>query len=116
MLAISLSIGLGLIEIALRIVGAQPNRQQSGDALLGFVSQPNLTETFVFPEYGGPLTMKTNNMGFHEDENTAILKAPGVTRIIAIGDSQTAGECTNSENYPNILGAELNRTAGGDPL
>ena len=112
-LGISLSIGLLLVEGMLRIAGVRPAATQNGDALLGFATPPHLHETFVFPEYGGPLTMTTNNRGFHEDQDTAIAKAPGVTRVIAIGDSQTAGECANSENYPNVLETELNRAASG---
>jgi lysophospholipase L1-like esterase len=111
-LGVSLLMGLGLVEVTLRLAGIKPARPNYGDTFLGFVTKPNLTETFSFPEYGGLLTMKTNNMGFHEDRDTSVLKAPGVTRIVAVGDSQTAGECTNPENYPNILGAQLNGWAG----
>jgi len=110
-LCLSLVVSLVMLEGLLRIVGVKSSLPRYGDAALGFVTPANFTETFVFPEYGGWLTMKTNNLGFHEDRDTSLTKAPGVTRIVVVGDSQTAGECANNENYPNILEDRLN--AGG---
>jgi len=79
-----------------------------GDPVIGFGTAPNRVDTFDFPEYGGMLTMRTNNLGFHEDFDTRIQKSPGVYRIAFVGDSQTAGECANDESFPHAFGALLN--------
>lgn len=96
-------------EVTLRLMGVPPPPRQLGDPILGFGTVPNRTETFEFPEYGGMLTMKTNNLGFHEDVDTPIEKTPGTYRMVFVGDSQTAGECANEESFPHVLRRILNR-------
>lgn len=113
LLGLSVLVALGVLEVLLRVVGPAPGKPRYGDAALGFIAMPNVTESFVLPEYGGTLTMKTNNMGFHEDEDTTVAANPGTTRILVVGDSQTAGECANRETYPNLLEERLNGADGG---
>jgi lysophospholipase L1-like esterase len=100
---------LAVLEIALRIAKVPPLREASGDAALGFVNPPNGSDTFDFPEYGGKLTLRSNNLGFREDQDTKLSKSPGTQRIVVVGDSQTAGECANSETYPHQMELALQR-------
>ncbi len=107
-LAISVVVALLCGEIGMRVLGVQPLRPAYGDPVVGWDTTPNTTSTFNFPEYGGMLTMRRNNLGFHEDEDTQLQKSPGTTRVVVVGDSQTAGECANFESYPNVLEGMLN--------
>jgi len=113
-LAISLSASLLLAEGIFRVAGVKAVPPHYGDAALGLGSQIRMDETFTFPEYGGKLRMRTNNMGFHQDGDTLVMKRPGTYRIAFVGDSQTAGECTNAENYPNIFSKKLGAEGGRD--
>jgi hypothetical protein len=72
--------------------------------------------TFEFPEYGGRLTMHVNNAGFYEDLDTKLVKPQGVYRMMFVGDSQTAGECANSESYPHVASAIITRTLGNETV
>jgi lysophospholipase L1-like esterase len=109
-LAVALGLALAVVtgEVALRLMGMPRLTPAYGDPVLGFTTLRNTTSTYYFPEYGGFLTMRSNNFGFHQDEDTKVQKAPGTTRVVVVGDSQTAGECANSENYPNVLDRLLN--------
>jgi hypothetical protein len=108
LLTLTLVLCLGIAEIGLRIAGVAATGPQYGDPVLGFGPARNAYSTFYFAEYGGMLTMKTNSLGFFEDADTAPVKAPGTYRVAVVGDSQTAGECANSESYPNVLERMLN--------
>jgi hypothetical protein len=110
-LAISATLALVLSEVILTVIGYRRATPDYGHPQLGFDTFRNQTSTFVFPEYGGPLTMKTNNLGFHEDTDTQHEKAPGAIRVIVVGDSHTAGECANAENYPNVWEGLVNQDA-----
>jgi hypothetical protein len=102
----------GAAELALRLLGVKAAPPPAGHPILGFDQLPYVTGRYLFPEYGGYLTIRTNNLGFREDANTWLAKPPLVYRIVVVGDSQTAGECGNSESYPNILERHLNRGSG----
>jgi SGNH hydrolase-like domain, acetyltransferase AlgX len=112
----SLLITLVLLEIALRVLGIKPGtlpyHNNLGDAVLGMAPEKNMVWKANFPEYGGKLVMRTNNLGFYEEEDTTPLPAPGVTRIVALGDSFTVGVCTPPENFPNQIEQHLNAAAG----
>jgi lysophospholipase L1-like esterase len=109
-LCLSLTLCLGLAELGLRLSGAPPAARPIGDALLGFGTIPNRVETFNFPEYGGMLTMKTNNLGFHDDTDTPIQKPSHTYRVAFVGDSQTAGECANHESFPHEFERLMNQS------
>ena len=110
LVAIILSVAFTLlcVEIFMRLIGVPSLKPSYGDPVLGWDTPRNSTSTFDFPEYGGMLSMRRNNLGFHEDEDTQLQKSPGTTRVIVVGDSQTAGECANFESYPNVLERMLN--------
>jgi hypothetical protein len=107
---------LVLLESALRLFGIKPSalpyHNNLGDAVLGMAPERNAVWAANFPEYGGKLVMRTNNLGFYEDHDTAPLPKPGVTRIVALGDSFTVGTCTPPENFPNQIERHLNERAG----
>jgi lysophospholipase L1-like esterase len=109
-------ITLLLLEVALRVVGIKPSalpyHNNLGDAVLGMAPEKNMVWEANFPEYGGKLVMRTNNLGFYEEHDTALLPAPGVTRIVALGDSFTVGTCPPPENFPNQIEQHLNTAAG----
>lgn len=110
-------ITLLLLEGALRVLGIKPRilpyHNNVGDAVLGMAPERNMVWEANFPEYGGKLVMRTNNLGFYDDRDTTPLPAPGVTRIMALGDSFTVGTCTPKENFPNQIEQRLNAAAHG---
>ncbi len=113
LIATTISVMLCLImgEFALRWMGFRPPSWDNGDALLGFATPANRTFHFAFPEH--PFFCKTNNRAFFEDNDTPIEKAPGLVRIVVLGDSQTEGLVINAESYPHKLGMILNGAANG---
>jgi hypothetical protein len=57
------------------------------------------------------VTYITNSDGLHQKENYAISKTPGTFRIVAIGDSFTAGSKIHTgDSYPSQLNTILNET------
>lgn len=110
---VSLLLAFGVSEATLRLLGYGPLWPDYGDPLLGIGSYHNRTFTYLFPEYGGKLTLRTNSRGFNEDRPTNLEKTPGVRRVAVVGDSQTACQCTNPESYSHILEAALNERSGG---
>lgn len=107
-LAIATSITLCAVvgELSLRWLGFRQPSWEQGDGLLGFRPNANKTVNFTFPEH--PFVSKTNNMAFFEDHDTPVHKPAGITRVVVLGDSQTAGLCVNRESYPHRLQALLN--------
>jgi hypothetical protein len=69
------------------------------DSLSGHFHKPNVARDFKWLEHPlGKIVMKTNNMGFRNDESTEINKLSGTERIIITGDSHTDGVIYNSES------------------
>ncbi len=74
------------------------------DSLAGHFHKPNVTRDFKWMEHPlGRIVMKTNNMGFRNDEPTQIEKPQGSIRIIITGDSHTDGVIFNSESVATRL-------------
>jgi hypothetical protein len=111
----SLILTLLLLEGALRVFGIQasalPYHNNIGDSVLGMAPERNMVWEADFPEYGGRLVMRTNNLGLYEDHDTAPLPRPGVSRMIVLGDSFTVGTCTPAENFPHQIQKRLNDAA-----
>lgn len=113
LMAMSLLVTLGAVEVALRLVAPSPPRTMSGpqleglrlhrkDAELGWVPRPNASgahdEQGLFTS-----TFRTNARGIRGPEH-ALAKPVGTTRIVAIGDSFTWGYgVSNGEPYPDRL-------------
>ena len=75
---------------------------------LGRAHPPHLDVTVPFAEHPeGYFRLVTNNHGLREDADSSYEKLPGVSRILAMGDSHTDGTVNNVETYPNVLEAEL---------
>ncbi len=84
------------------------------DETAGHVHQPHAYRSFGWPEAeGGKMIMKTNNLGFREDQDTADEKGPGTVRVLVTGDSHTDGVVQNAESFSNLLEAMLNEKGNG---
>lgn len=84
------------------------------DPVVGHVHRPYATRHFDWPEHpNGKIAMRTNNLGFREDEDTAPEKADGVYRILVTGDSHIDGVVENRESFPNRLEELLNSIRPG---
>ncbi|HSV43971.1 MAG TPA: hypothetical protein VLJ10_05390, partial [Candidatus Bathyarchaeia archaeon] len=94
------------------IVDDHPDYYQA-DEIVGFVHRPYAERTFNWPEYHkGKISLKTNNLGFREDADTAVEKKGDVTRVLVIGDSHIDGIIDNSESFPHVLETLFNARAG----
>jgi lysophospholipase L1-like esterase len=68
-------------------------------------------ETIDWPEHpAGRITLRTNNMGFREDQPTA--DEPAGLRVIVGGDSHTFGLVDNRDTLANVLERRLADGAG----
>lgn len=110
------AVGLVVVEIGLRFtnIGKVSQVMSVGDPELGFGPQlANTRAQNYFPEYkNGYVMMVTNNRQFMEDKPTAERKAPGTTRVLIFGDSQTACGCENPESYSNQAESRINKQLG----
>ncbi len=104
-----LAAGLLAAEGLLRLCGIKPPSPPIGDPHLGFDQPIGLVTHRNFAEYGGDFEIRTNSLGFNEDFETKIVKSPGSTRIIVVGDSQTVGVCPNHDSWPHRLQQALNQ-------
>jgi hypothetical protein len=79
------------------------------DATAGHLHRPNVNLEFAWPEHQkGKIIFRTNNLGFREDNDTAIKKADHTVRILVTSDSHTDGVVNNAESFPNLLEDKLN--------
>lgn len=115
----SVAIPLALVELAVHVIEARRGPMFPGgtrtlsfarpDPTLGSIHQADFAQRYGWPEHpDGYLTIATNNLGLREDDPTKDQPAPGVRRVLALGDSQTDGLVNNDESWPNVL----ERTAG----
>lgn len=105
---------LFLMEGFLRIIGYKPLAADAySDHDLGTNLPRNLNsrEFFSEPGFSRYVNVRTNNMGFMEEQDTTAAPAAGVRRIVVLGDSQTACLCPSEESYPHQLGLILNRSS-----
>lgn len=73
---------------------------------------PNRIRFDIDSETGDRFQVKINSLGFRGSD-FSVTKAPGVTRIAALGASSTFGYLVREEDtYPHRLEAELNRICG----
>ncbi|MEZ5194905.1 MAG: hypothetical protein R2764_00460 [Bacteroidales bacterium] len=78
------------------------------DSMAGHFHKKDASREFKWPEHpSGKIVMKTNNLGFRNDENTQLVKAPGVKRVLITGDSHTDGVLYNSESVAAKLESYL---------
>jgi len=82
------------------------------DAIAGHLHRPHATLEVVWPEHPkGKILIRTNNLGFRGDSDTAIKKANNTVRILVTGDSHTDGVVYNAESFPNLLENKLNASS-----
>lgn len=85
------------------------HRCSTFDANLGYRYKPNLNVDAVVPlENLERRTFRTNSHGHIANEDYPVAKPRGEFRIVAIGDSFTAG-VTNGVRWPDAMEAELQR-------
>ena len=83
------------------------------DTIAGHLHRPSVNFEFAWPEHPkGKIIFRTNNLGFREDNDTAIKKADHTVRILVTGDSHTDGVVYNAESFPNLLEDKLNAHPG----
>lgn len=79
---------------------------------IGAISRPGIDRYKEFPEHpAGGFRVRTNAMGFHNDEEVAATR-PDV-RILITGDSHTHGVCNNTESFSGRLAAQLRAARPG---
>jgi hypothetical protein len=82
------------------------------DDIAGHLHRPDLRKTVSWPEHPqGRYELRTNNLGFREDDPTTAIKDPGTVRILVTGDSHIDGVLANSESFPTLLEDMLNAAA-----
>lgn len=121
-LSIGVVLTLALAELAVRALDVPPtpleplfvpNYRLSDDPLLGYEYRPSYGgegEGFDAPHR----TIRTNAHGFR-DRELPLAKPPGTIRVIAFGDSTTAGNCVDDfeDVYPKVLERLLAQRADG---
>ena len=79
------------------------------DEIARFVHRAHALRVVDWPEHkSGKIIVRTNNLGFREDNDTKIDKEGGVVRILVTGDSHIDGVVNNNESFPHLLGKALN--------
>jgi lysophospholipase L1-like esterase len=99
-------------EVVVRLVAPQPLQHVQLDDQIYFVNRP-LTRFTYARESEFAVDVAYNAWGFRGPV-PAPSPAPGVTRIMIIGDSQTEGlQVRYDETYGSVLGRELERLLSG---
>ena len=79
------------------------------DKIARFVHRAHALRIVDWPEHkNGKIVIRTNNLGFREDNDTKIEKENGVVRVLVTGDSHIDGVVNNNESFPYLLGKVLN--------
>lgn len=86
------------------------------DDVAGHLHLPDIHRRVDWPEHvEGGFELRTNNMGFREDQPTTVRKPIGAVRVLVTGDSHTDGVLANSESFATRL-EELMRAHGPEPV
>jgi hypothetical protein len=127
-LVFSLLLGEGALRIVEAIRGplardplaSSANDVKRGHPVLDYEYVPGMTgQPIPWPEHpNGKIHVHINNLGLRMDRDVTREKPPGTFRILALGDSQTAGIVDNPESWPNRLETILRdqRGASGAPV
>jgi hypothetical protein len=84
------------------------------DPVAGHLHKPRAERRFPWDEHEtGEIVMRTNNLGFRNDEDVTIEKPAGTCRILITGDSHIDGVVYNRENVAYRLGELLRSGASG---
>lgn len=114
--ATSILVALGIAEIYLRATDKAPYQElensgrHASDPDVGHVYLPNYAQVIQSREFR--TEWRSNAQGLRADRDYG-KKAPGVVRILVVGDSFTVGDQVKLEdNYPSVLQSELDRVVG----
>ena len=84
------------------------------DPIAGHLHRPYARRELPWQEHEkGRIVMRTNNLGFRADADTATQKPDGSVRVLVTGDSNIDGVLYNDESFPSRLECLLN-SAGAD--
>ena len=65
------------------------------------LNKPSKSDEYPWPEHaGGTVVIRTNELGFREDERTDLV--PHGRRVLVAGDSHTAGVIENADSFVNV--------------
>ncbi len=104
LMAGSILVSLGLMEIALRILGLEAPQVYRADALTGYALQPGARGRWT---QEGNARFSINRQGFH-DRDWSPTPKPGSLRIAVLGDSFTESlQVEEGESWVRRLPAEL---------
>ncbi len=74
------------------------------DAMAGHLRRGNISRTLPWPEHpDGEIVLRTNNLGFREDQDTKPNAENGARRVLVLGDSHTDGLVNNHESFANRI-------------
>lgn len=118
LLSLGLTVAATICEILVRVVPFGPklihpvpyeDTQLSENRVLRFEGRPNASFDWSVDHRPHPIEIRHNAFGFR-DRNWQLAKPEGVTRILVLGDSTTAGNDVrrNEDIYPRILEGILN--------
>jgi lysophospholipase L1-like esterase len=113
LIALALGVGLAVAvaEVGVRLVAPQPLQHIQLDDAIYFVNRPLARFTYRESEYS--VDVAYNAWGFR-GPIPAPDPAPGVTRIVLIGDSQTEGlQVRHEETFGAVLARDLERLLPG---
>jgi lysophospholipase L1-like esterase len=114
LIALTLSVAAAVLigEVVVRLVAPQPLQHVQLDDQIYFVNRPLARFTYA-RESEFSVDVTYNAWGFRGPV-PAPSPAPGVTRILLIGDSQTEGlQVRYNETYGSVLGRDLERLLPG---
>lgn len=101
----SMTLALGIIEIALRVSGYSLPVFARADAELGWTLRPNLAGLSV---HEGAAVMQTNGQGFRAKHDWKVAKPDGTYRIAILGDSFVeSSNVAYDDGLPERIGAAL---------
>ncbi len=113
-LLVSLAMGLGILEVGLRVLGRGPERPLVAfDPVTGWSNRANAVVKRKTGEFR--IKLETNALGLRDDPMASPAKPEGVYRIVALGDSFTLGFAVDREDhFVDLL--EADRRAEGQAV
>lgn len=94
--------------------GLRRGRKKVFDPVAWTLLAPDRDDELPWPEApAGSLVLRTNNLGFREDQDT--LEEKSGFRILVVGDSHTEGVVANAQSFANVL-ERLLVEDGGEPV
>lgn len=100
---LGLMTALAILELAVRAFAPSPPLMYRPDVLLGWAHTPWTSYSYPVRETGRVVEVRINSRGLR-DREVAYEKAPGVFRVLVLGDSFTEGPHVDlADTYPKRL-------------